>query len=97
MQKYNSSSPYYERPPTPQALQHQAPTTKSTDNSSIPQKYIVLIQAPMYVAGKVQIASQVSERLSCPLFQSDSLHESCAKAATVGKSQDNGQARYRRM
>lgn len=36
------------------------------------------------VAGKVQIATSVSRALSCPLFQGDSLHETAAKAASVG-------------
>jgi hypothetical protein len=32
----------------------------------------------------VQIANSVSSALSCPLFQGDSLHETAAKAASVG-------------
>lgn len=37
-------------------------------------------------AGKVQIARSVASALSCPLYQGDSLHESSAKAASVGAS-----------
>ncbi len=37
-------------------------------------------------AGKVQIARSVAGALSCPLYQGDSLHESSAKAASVGVS-----------
>jgi gluconate kinase len=49
-----------------------------------PSKYIILIIASTAVAGKIQIAKSVSNALSCPLFQGDSLHETSAKAASVG-------------
>lgn len=97
MYHHQNTTHHYERPSTPQTLQHQAPATKPLDLTTTPQKYIVLLQAPTHVAGKLQIATQVSERLSCPLFQGDSLHESCAKAAAVAKSEDGGRARYKRM
>jgi hypothetical protein len=38
------------------------------------------------VSGKVQIARSVAEGLACPLYQGDSLHESSAKAASIGTS-----------
>lgn len=91
----------FARPQTPQALLHRAPDKPNTtdDASSGPKKYIILLLAPTSVAGKVQIAKLVSKSLSCPLFQGDSLHESSAKAATVGasRSDDGGRGRYQRM
>jgi hypothetical protein len=91
----------YERPPTPQALLHRAPDKpEATDNPLMkPNKYIILLLAPASVAGKVQIATSVSKSLSCPVYQGDSLHESSAKAATVGasRSDDGGRGRYLRM
>ncbi|RYP66004.1 hypothetical protein DL769_006161 [Monosporascus sp. CRB-8-3] len=45
---------------------------------------MVIMMASTAVAGKVQIAKSVANALSCPLFQGDSLHETCAKAASVG-------------
>lgn len=90
----------YARPPTPQAVLHRAPDMPhSSSIPTKPNKYIVLLLAPTFVAGKVQIATMVSRSLSCPLFQGDSLHESSAKAAAVGasRSDDGGKARYQRM
>lgn len=91
----------YVRPPTPQALLHRAPDKPDADDATLtkPNKYIILLLAPTSVAGKVQIATSVSQSLSCPLFQGDSLHESSAKAAAVGasRSEDNGKGRYQRM
>jgi hypothetical protein len=90
----------YVRPQTPQALLHRAPDKPDSDVSlTKPSKYIILLLAPTSVAGKVQIATLVSKSLSCPLFQGDSLHESSAKAATVGasRSDDGGRGRYQRM
>ena len=89
------------RPPTPQALLHRAPDKPDAANTSPakPTKYVILLLAPTSVAGKVQIATSVSQSLSCPLFQGDSLHESSAKAAAVGASRsgDGGRGRYQRM
>ncbi|RYP07332.1 hypothetical protein DL765_009189 [Monosporascus sp. GIB2] len=101
------------RPPTPQAMLHRLPdkpdlSSKGTSKSS---KYIILIIASTAVAGKVQIAKSVANALSCPLFQGDSLHETSAKAASVGVPRnptggDDGEqaaasganeARYQRM
>lgn len=79
-------SDYPIRPQTPQAMLHRLPDkpdTSSEDNTK-PSKYIILISASTAVAGKVQIAKSVSNALSCPLFQGDSLHETSAKAANVG-------------
>jgi hypothetical protein len=91
----------YERPATPQALLHRAPMKPDPADASLtkPNKYIILLLAPLSVAGKVQIATLVAKQLSCPLFQGDSLHESSAKAALVGasRSEDGGKARYQRM
>jgi hypothetical protein len=91
----------YVRPATPQALLHRAPDKPDIADASLakPDKYIILLLAPTYVAGKVQIATLVSKSLSCPLFQGDSLHESSAKAASVGasRSDDGGKGRYQRM
>ncbi|RDW72185.1 hypothetical protein BP5796_08219 [Coleophoma crateriformis] len=92
--------PHYARPPTPQALLHRAPDKpEASTEPTAPKKYIILILAPTSVAGKVQIATSVSQALACPLFQGDSLHESSAKAAAVGasRSDDGGRARYQRM
>jgi hypothetical protein len=91
-------NPKYVRPQTPQALLHRAPN-KPVSTLSKPNKYIILILASTSVAGKVQIATSVAKALSCPLFQGDSLHESSAKAASVGasRSEDGGRGRYQRM
>ncbi|KAK4539400.1 hypothetical protein LTR36_010963 [Oleoguttula mirabilis] len=77
---------YPPRPPTPQALIHRLPDRHdvSSTESKKPSKFIVLIVASNAVAGKVQIAKAVSNALACPLFQGDSLHETAAKAASVG-------------
>ncbi|WYZ44883.1 hypothetical protein EsH8_VIII_000199 [Colletotrichum jinshuiense] len=81
-------SDYPIRPPTPQALLHRLPdkpdTELSSQGSTKPSKYIILIIASTSVAGKVQIAKSVAAALSCPLFQGDSLHETSARAANVG-------------
>lgn len=50
-----------------------------------PSKYIILIVASTAVAGKAQIAKSVADALACPLFHGDSLHETSARAASVGK------------
>jgi hypothetical protein len=91
----------YERPATPQALLHRAPDRPDPADISLtkPKKYVILLLAPNFVPGKVEIAKNVSKSLSCPLFQGDSLHESSAKAALVGasRSDDGGRGRYQRM
>ncbi|KAH8759968.1 hypothetical protein F5883DRAFT_631442 [Diaporthe sp. PMI_573] len=46
--------------------------------------YIILILASTAVAGKAQIAKSVASAIGCPLFQGDSLHETAARAASVG-------------
>ena len=81
-------SDYPIRPQTPQAMLHRLPDKPdlSTKGNTKPSKYIILILASTAVAGKVQIAQSVSNVLSCPLFQGDSLHETSAKAASVGAS-----------
>jgi hypothetical protein len=81
-------SDYPIRPPTPQAMLHHLPSKPdlASEGSAKPSTYIILIVASTAVAGKVQIAKSVSEALSCPLFQGDSLHETAAKAASVGAS-----------
>ncbi|KAK2728200.1 hypothetical protein CKAH01_11194 [Colletotrichum kahawae] len=81
-------SDYPIRPPTPQAMLHRLPDKPETElqGNTKPSKYIILITASTSVAGKVQIAKSVAAALSCPLFQGDSLHETSAKAATVGMS-----------
>lgn len=73
------------RPPTPQSLLHRQPD-KPDPSVAIekPSKYIILIMGSTGVAGKVQIAKSVSGALACPEFNGDSMHESCAKAASVG-------------
>lgn len=102
------------RPPTPQVLLHRIPDKPpdTARTSQEPSRYIILIMGSTAVAGKVQIARSVAEALTCPLYQGDSLHESSAKAATVGVSRAAGavgvsgeapagtganEARYRRM
>ncbi|MCJ1438521.1 hypothetical protein MMC27_007911 [Xylographa pallens] len=79
-------SDYPIRPLTPQAMLHRLPdkANLSSQGNTKPSKYIILIMASTAVAGKVQIARSVSAALSCPLFQGDSLHETSAKAASVG-------------
>ncbi|RYP33870.1 hypothetical protein DL768_011075 [Monosporascus sp. mg162] len=74
------------RPQTPQAMLHRLPNKPdiSFKGKTKPSKYIILIIASTAVAGKVQIAKSVANALSCPLFQGDSLHETSAKAASVG-------------
>lgn len=74
------------RPATPQAMLHRLPEKSSSSLPLQPSKYIILLLAPTATAGKIQIAKSVSSTLSCPLFQGDSLHETCAKAAAVGTS-----------
>ncbi|KAF4897782.1 hypothetical protein CGCFRS4_v004836 [Colletotrichum fructicola] len=68
------------------AMLHRLPDKPETglQENTKPSKYIILITASTSVAGKVQIAKSVAAALSCPLFQGDSLHETSAKAATVG-------------
>ena len=80
------SADYPTRPQTPQAMLHRLPDKPDTlpEQTARPSKYIVLIIASTAVAGKVYIAKSVSSALSCPLFQGDSLHETAAKAASVG-------------
>ena len=81
-------SDYPARPQTPQAMLHRLPDkpdpSSSADNARRPTKYIILIMASTAIAGKVQISKSVATALSCPLFQGDSLHETSAKAASVG-------------
>ncbi|KAK5112842.1 hypothetical protein LTR85_011069 [Meristemomyces frigidus] len=79
---------YPVRPPMPQAMVHRLPDKPDVAmaETTKPSKFIILIVASTAVAGKVQIARSVSNALSCPLFQGDSLHETAAKAATVGAS-----------
>jgi hypothetical protein len=79
-------SDYPIRPQTPQAMLHRLPDKPypSSEGNTNPSKYIILILASTAIAGKVQIAKSVSNALSCPLFQGDSLHETSAKAASVG-------------
>ncbi|TVY38042.1 hypothetical protein LSUB1_G005274 [Lachnellula subtilissima] len=81
-------SDYPTRPQTPQAMLHRLPDKPdpSSEVNTKPSKYIILIIASTAVAGKVQIAKSVSSALSCPLFQGDSLHETSAKAASLGAS-----------
>jgi hypothetical protein len=75
------------RPQTPQAMLHRLPDKPDPSSSSNkPSKFIILITASTGVAGKVQISKTVAAALSCPLFQGDSLHETSAKAASVGAS-----------
>ncbi|OIW34362.1 hypothetical protein CONLIGDRAFT_688153 [Coniochaeta ligniaria NRRL 30616] len=88
------------RPPTPQVLLHHLPSKPTEDDTrNKPSKYIVLITAPTATAGKLQIARSVAAALSCPLYQGDSLHDSSAKASSVGAGAGAGpnEARYRRM
>ncbi|KAH8881932.1 hypothetical protein GQ53DRAFT_753946 [Thozetella sp. PMI_491] len=76
------------RPQTPQVLLHRLPDRPDgeSERTRKPLKYIILIAGSTAVAGKVQIAQSVANALSCPLFQGDSLHESSAKAASLGAS-----------
>ncbi|KAK8139271.1 hypothetical protein PG984_002651 [Apiospora sp. TS-2023a] len=105
------------RPATPQTLIHRLPDKPDADaldpssslSSRRPAKYIILLMASTAVAGKVQIATTVAQTLACPLYQGDSLHESSAKAASLGASSSStntssssgsgglNEQRYRRM
>ncbi|KUI60825.1 hypothetical protein VP1G_08021 [Cytospora mali] len=49
------------------------------------------------VAGKFQIARSWASGLSCPSYQGESMHHSAAKAASVGVSSGQNEARYQRM
>ncbi|KAK0864239.1 hypothetical protein LTS02_006063 [Friedmanniomyces endolithicus] len=83
---FASMERYNERPPTPQAVLHRLPDKPdiSVSQAANPSKFVILISASNEVAGKLQIAKTVSSGLGCPLFQGDSLHETAAKAASVG-------------
>ncbi|KAI0139258.1 hypothetical protein BJ166DRAFT_543704 [Pestalotiopsis sp. NC0098] len=98
------------RPATPQVLVHRLPDApEATDYSRKPEKYVVLITGSAAVAGKLQIARDVSTALSCPSYHGESMHESSAKAASVGFSRQvdsqsdqqsqpgHNEARYQRM
>lgn len=95
------------RPPTPQAMVHRLPDKPDVSPAEVtkPSKFIILIVASTAVAGKVQIARSVSSALACPLFQGDSMHETAARASSVGAPTGDEQAsasganetRYQRM
>ncbi|ETS80905.1 hypothetical protein PFICI_08434 [Pestalotiopsis fici W106-1] len=80
-----SDFPLPPRPATPQVLVHRLPDKiEDSDNSRKPEKYVVLISGSTNAPGKVQIAREVSAALSCAFYLGDSMHESAAKAASVG-------------
>jgi len=99
------------RPATPQVLLHRLPDRPESANArQEPSKYIILIMGGTEVAGKVHIARSVASALGCHLEIGDSVHDSSAKAASVGASQHAGtagalttppsgynEARYQRM
>ncbi|KAK3369515.1 hypothetical protein B0T24DRAFT_632748 [Lasiosphaeria ovina] len=86
-----------QRPATPLVMTHRLPDLPDATHSA-PSKHIVLIAGGTDVGGKVAIARDVAAALACPLYQGDSLHESAAKAASVGGVDGtNNEARYRRM
>lgn len=94
------------RPATPQAVLHRLPDKSLAPDAfgKKPSKYIILITGSTAVAGKLQIAKSVADGLSCPWYQGDSLHDSSAKAASVGgggggslTSPMPNEARYQRM
>ncbi|KAI1336267.1 hypothetical protein F5Y15DRAFT_395034 [Xylariaceae sp. FL0016] len=95
------------RPPTPQVLIHRIPDKpcNALDTNLRPSKYIILIMGSTAAAGKLQIAQSIARALSCPLYQGESLHESSAKAASVGGASQSAagpashanEARYQRM
>lgn len=74
------------RPATPQVLLHRMPDRPSSSEEIVraPSKYIITIEGSIGEAGKVHIADSVAKSLSCPLYLGDSVHESSAKAASVG-------------
>lgn len=83
--KASNMEEVYTRPATPQPMLHRLPDKSDTFAAAIkPSRLIVLITASTAVAGKVQIAKTVATAFGCPLFQGDSLHETAAKAASVG-------------
>ncbi|KAF3020647.1 hypothetical protein E8E14_012480 [Neopestalotiopsis sp. 37M] len=80
-----SDFPLPPRPATPQVLVHRLPDKiEATDESRKPEKYVVLITGSTNAPGKVQIAREVSATLSCQWYSGDSMHESAAKAASIG-------------
>lgn len=87
------------RPATPQVMVHRLPDhpDESLEANKKPSKFIILIAASTAVAGKLQVAQRVSSALECPLYQGDSLHETAAKAATVGAASGANETRYQRM
>ena len=76
------------RPATPQVLLHRLPDKPddAAGASRKPSKYIVLIMGGTGTAGKTQIATDVARALACTVYNGDSMHDSCAKAASVGAS-----------
>lgn len=91
--------PSFARPPTPQTLLHRLPDkpSESSDTTRKPSKYIVIIIGSTGAAGKVHISRSVADALSCQLCIADSKHDSAAKAAVVGASEQPNEARYQRM
>ncbi|KAK4494109.1 hypothetical protein PRZ48_014407 [Zasmidium cellare] len=87
------------RPATPQIMVHRLPDQPdaSLEANKKPSKFIVIIAASTAVSGKLQVAKTVSSALECPLYQGDSMHETAAKAATVGAASGANETRYQRM
>jgi hypothetical protein len=93
------------RPQTPQPMLHRLPDKLESASEPVRlSRYIVILSASTAFAGKVLIAKSVADALSCPLYQGDSLHETCAKAASVvplapGNDTTPGrnETRYQRM
>ncbi|KAH6680030.1 hypothetical protein F5X68DRAFT_212489 [Plectosphaerella plurivora] len=96
---------YPARPQTPQPMLHRLPDkSENTPESPTFSRYILILSASTAAAGKVQIARSVADAFSCPLYQGDSLHETCAKAASVvpqtaasDVTPGRNEARYQRM
>ncbi|KAK8090311.1 hypothetical protein PG997_005272 [Apiospora hydei] len=91
--------------PNPPPPRQAGPGPGLPQQPADPSKYILLLMAPTAVAGKVQIATTAAKALACPLYQGDSLHESSAKAASLGTNTGTGngggggpnEQRYKRM
>lgn len=69
----------------------------SPEANAKPSKFITIIAASTAVSGKLQVAKTVSSALACPLYQGDSMHETAAKAATVGTASGANETRYQWM
>ncbi|KAG8167987.1 hypothetical protein KVR01_003676 [Diaporthe batatas] len=74
------------RPPTPQIVVHHLPDRPGPSTTAKPKKTLILIMGSTTVTGRAQVLREVGNALSCPTYVGDSIHDSSAKAASVGAS-----------